>query len=157
MRVQEHITELLCLLLIFGVAGKITMESVVPAEKASQKPQNFHQHLLHLSAWCLTSSEVSLGTFEDKRREWFKGIKKKIPVSSPTEEQCTYGRINSRSPWISLQHRTTISRGLDEEGGDPRILPSAKLSFMCEAVKRHFQECNGLESMSLSYSSHKLL
>jgi hypothetical protein len=31
------------------------------------------------------------------------------------------------------------------------------LSFMCEAVKRHFQECNGLESMSLSYSSHKLL
>ena len=78
MRAQEHMTELLCLLLIFGVAGKITMESVVPAENASQKPQNFHQHLPHLSAWCLTFSEVSLGSFEDKRREWFKGIKKKF-------------------------------------------------------------------------------
>ena len=47
MRAQEPMTELLCLLLIFGVAGKMTMESVVPAEKASQKPQNFHQHLPH--------------------------------------------------------------------------------------------------------------
>ena len=74
MRVQEHMTDLLCLLLIFSVAGKITMESVVSAEKASQKPQNFNQHLPHLSARCLTSSEVSLGTFEDKIREWFKGI-----------------------------------------------------------------------------------
>ena len=74
MRVQEHMTDLLCLLLIFSVAGKITMASVVSAEKASQKPQNFHQHLPHLSARCLTSSEVSLGTFEDKIREWFKGI-----------------------------------------------------------------------------------
>ena len=90
---------------------------------------------------------------EDDLREF----KKKFPVSNPTEEQCTYRRINSRSPWISLQHRTTISRGLDEEGGDPRILPLAKLSFMCEAAKRHFQECSGLESMSLSYSSQKLL
>lgn len=68
MRAQEHMTDLLCLLLIFGVAGKITMESVVPAE-ASQKPRNFHQHLPRLSARCLTSSEVSLGTFEDKIRE----------------------------------------------------------------------------------------
>lgn len=69
MREQEHMTDLLYLLLIFGVAGKITMESVVPAEKASQKPRNFHQHLPRLSARCLTSSEVSLGTFEDKIRE----------------------------------------------------------------------------------------
>ena len=83
MRAQEPMTELLCLLLIFGVAGKMTMESVVPAEKASQKPQNFHQHLPHLSARCLTSSEVSLGTFEYKRRGRFKGIKKKISCKQP--------------------------------------------------------------------------
>ena len=52
------------------------------------------------------------------------------------EEQGTYKGRNLCSPQIPLQHRTTISRGLNEEGCDLRILCSAKLSFMCESIKR---------------------
>ena len=74
MRAQEHMIELLCLLFIFGVAWFVKLlwkvrSPLHPVENASQKSQDFHQHLPHLSAWCLTSSEVSLGALEDKRRE----------------------------------------------------------------------------------------
>lgn len=74
MRTQEHMTELLCLLFILGVAWFVKLlwkarSPLHPVENASQKSHGFHQHLPHLSTWCLTSSEVSLGALEGKRRK----------------------------------------------------------------------------------------
>lgn len=64
----------------------------------------------------------------------FTGVKKH-PASNSTEE-CVYKGSNIHSLQISQQHETAVSRGLNEEGCDLRILCSAKLSLMCEAIKK---------------------
>lgn len=105
------------------------------------------------TTWCLTSSppqnptlwELGMGWGEGCKQEedeenlmWFRGADKR-PASISTERS-TYKARGIHLPQILLQCRTAVSRGFCEEGCDPRILCSAKLSLMCENMKKTLLE-----------------